>query len=138
MEKENKGLGASSLREDRAASPSDLSPSGSSRSGIPSAARKVDQRFKVNVEPYGYSFSPDAGMLRLCSHETSRGEKWWSGDFVDYRGIVSVMRERRFLRLDAVANNRCHTRSWRGYYGDRTVARLARAFLSDLLGEPAA
>jgi hypothetical protein len=104
---------------------------------IPSEARKVEQRFTVEEEPYGYEFSPGAGMLRLMTHKSDRHGDWWSGDFVDYRGIVSIQMEQKFTRLDAVANGRCHTRSWRRAYGDRTVAKLCRAFLTDLLGAPA-
>lgn len=106
------------------------------RDGVPSAARKVKQDFRLAEEPYGHTFSPGAGMLRLCSHGTSRNETWWSGDFVDYRGIVSVIREANFLRLDAVAGGRCHVRSWLCCCNDTTVAKLCRAFLTDLHGEP--
>lgn len=103
---------------------------------IPSAAFKVDQTVTTQDEHYGYAFSPEGGMLRLCQHVTSHGKFWWSGDFVDYRGIVSIMRESRFTRLDTVAGNRCHTRSWSKNYGDRTVAQLCRAFLTELHGAP--
>ena len=103
--------------------------------GIPSAARRVDQRFAVKDEAHNYSFSPDAGMLRLAQHETRNGT-WWSGDFVDYRGIVSIQMEDAYTRLDTVAGNRCHVRNWRRGFSDRTVAKLCRSFLTDLHGAP--
>lgn len=102
----------------------------------PAAARKADQHFAVAEAPYDYTFSPGAGLLRLHKHRSDLGGGWWDGDFVDYRGIVSIQREATYLRLDAVANGRCHVRTWQRYYGDRTVARLCRAFLSDLHGTP--
>ncbi len=104
---------------------------------IPSRAFKVEQTATTQDDHYGYTFSPGEGMLRLAQHVTSRGDFWWTGDFVDYRGIVSIMREATYTRLDAVAGNRCHIRSWRKNYGDRTVAKLCRAFLTELHGPPA-
>lgn len=107
-----------------------------SRDAIPSAALKVEQHVTVEASPDEYSFSPGAGMLRLSRHVATSGGQWWAGDFVDYRGIVSVMREATFTRLDTVAGNRCHTRTWHQYFGDRTVSQLCRSFLSDLHGSP--
>jgi hypothetical protein len=104
---------------------------------IPAAARKVEQHSTVNEPHEDYDFSPDAGMLRLATHHSSRGIAWWSGDFVDYRGLVTIQMEDTYLRLDAVADGKCHVRTWRRGFGDRTVARLCRAFLTDLFGAPA-
>lgn len=103
---------------------------------IPSAALRVNQRPMVSETPDEYVFSPDAGRLRLTTHTWRAGEKWWAGDFVDYRGIVSILRQSDLLRLDTVAGNRCHVRTYRSYYGDRTVAQLCRRFLTDLFGTP--
>ena len=130
-------------QEDRGASlsatgPSQAEPEVSAlRASVPSAARKVDQHFAVANSHYDYDFSPGAGIMRLTSHDfrsggIRSGDQWWSGDYVDYRGIVSIQMDDRFTRLDAVVNGRCHTRSWRRGFGDRTVTRLCRAFLTDL------
>lgn len=109
----------------------------SGRSGaIPSAAKKVGQRFTVNDPRHDFAFSPGAGMLRMTQHSTSSG-CWWSGDFVDYRGIVTIQMEDTYTRLDAVAGNRCHVRTWERAFPDNTMAKLCRAFLTDLHGAPA-
>lgn len=101
----------------------------------PQAAFRVQQDFAVQDPHNDYAFSPDAGMLRLSQHETAHGT-WWSGDFVDYRGLVSIQMEDAYTRLDAVADGRCHVRTWKRSFPDRTVSRLCRAFLSDLHGAP--
>lgn len=101
---------------------------------VPSAAMKVAPHYTVAEEPREWAFSPGAGVLRLTQHRWRENEKWWAGDFVDHRGIVSILRQSDYLRLDTVAGNRCHVREWQSYYGDRTVSRLCRALLTDLHG----
>lgn len=103
---------------------------------IPAAARQVNQTGPfVSEEPQDWAFSPGAGLLRLSKHNHN-GAYWWTGDFVDYRGIVSIQREASFTRLDAVADGQCHTRTYLKYYGDRTVSQLCRQMLTELHGAP--
>lgn len=105
---------------------------------VPSAALQVNQAGPfVADEPNEWRFSPGAGLLRLTHQTSSIGGEWWTGDFVDYRGIVSIQRERRFTRLDTVADGYCHTRTYNKFYGDRTVTQLCRQFLTELHGAPA-
>jgi hypothetical protein len=103
---------------------------------VPAGARKVEQHFAPEEAGYDYDFSPAAGMLRLTARSGQDGVQWWDGDFVDYRGIVTISVEDRYTRLDTVAGGRCHVRTWTRGFGDRTVARLCRAFLTDLHGAP--
>lgn len=102
---------------------------------IPAGARKVDQHYADGGEAYNYAFSPGAGLLRLTQHNAHFGT-WWSGNFVDYRGIITVQMEQEYTRLDTVAGGECRVRTWQRAFGDRTVARLCRAFLTDLHGAP--
>jgi hypothetical protein len=104
-------------------------------SAIPAAASRVRQNFRIAGDRHEYSFSPGAGLLRLHVVSNSAGN-WWTGDFVDYRGIVSIQMEATFLRLDTVAQGRCHVRTYGRRFGERTVAKLCRAFLTDLHGAP--
>ena len=108
----------------------------------PMAARRVEQHFEIEGKYVDWEFSPAAGMLRLTKHEGSFGP-WWSGDFVDFRGIVSIAQESSWLRLDAIGpDGKCHTRTWgrpqngKTRLGERTVIKLCRSFLSDLHGAP--
>ncbi len=103
---------------------------------VPSAALQVNQTGPfVSEEPNDWDFSPGAGLLRLSKHVGSGGV-WWTGDFVDYRGIVTIQREERFTRLDAVADGHCRARTYHKFYGDRTVAQLCRQLLTELHGVP--
>jgi hypothetical protein len=101
----------------------------------PAAASRVNQSVRVVDEHQDYDFCPEAGMLRLSTHNNEVG-CWWQGDFVDFRGIVTIQMEDTYTRLDTVAGGRCHVRTWQRGYGDRTVAQLCRAFLTDLHGAP--
>lgn len=75
------------------------------------------------------------GFLRLHRHGGTSGVGfYWMGEFVDRRGFVSVYRQDGLTRLDIVHGGRLHIRTWRKYFGDRTIARLARAFLTELAG----
>jgi hypothetical protein len=103
---------------------------------VPSAALKVNQHGPfVSDEPQDWQFSPGAGFLRLSEHIAPNGG-WWTGDFVDYRGLVAIQREEKFTRLDTVAGGYCHTRTYHKFYGDRTVAQLCRQLLTELHGLP--
>lgn len=95
--------------------------------------RRLDQTFTVKGECSDWSWTVGGGALRLSKHEGSRGEPWWTGDFLDPRGIVTVYRQSDVVRLDYVVGGRCHSRSWHRYFGERTIARLARAFITDIL-----
>lgn len=123
------------LPSDRATQATPQAPTGLGPPvSVPSAAMKVGQRFTVKDPHVDYAFSSGSGMLRLSEHTTSSGGCWWNGDFVDYRGIVSIQMEDTYTRLDAVAGNRCHVRTWGRAFADNTLAKLCRAFLTDLHG----
>lgn len=102
---------------------------------IPAAAFRVDQYVTTQDEYTDDMFSPDGGFLRLSKHCTD-GAHWWTGDFLDYRGIVSVYRQAGLTQISTAAGHRLHTRTWRKHYGDRTVAQLCRAFLTELHDHP--
>jgi hypothetical protein len=79
---------------------------------------------------------PKHGSLRMVSNETSRG-RFWTGDFFHRAGLVTILREgptagfpKGYTRLDAVIKGRLVYRSWRRFWSDRALPRLAR----DLLG----
>lgn len=97
-------------------------------------SKNIDQHYRVSELHGDDSFHPGAGLLRLSQHNISSGT-YWSGDFVDRRGIVTIQMESTFTRLDAVVGGRCHMRTWRRAFGERTLHRLCRAFLTDLAGE---
>lgn len=95
-------------------------------------ARKLDQQFAVKAECSDWSWTVGEGALRIFPHVGSHGEKWWTGEFLDPRGIVTVYRQGDLTRLDYVEGGRCFSRSWQRYFGDRTIARLSRAFVTDI------
>lgn len=97
----------------------------------------VDQHFAVSEAPFDDAVSISKGFLRLHRHGDPSIGHYWTGDFVDQRGFVSIYRDSNVTRLDAVSGGRMHMRTWQRYYGDRTIARLARAFLTDLAEQPA-
>jgi hypothetical protein len=103
---------------------------------LSTAKRRVtDQHFAVSETPDQYSFHVGNGMLRMYSHNDGR-DVYWDGEFIDGRGIVSILRQADYLRLDFATGGRCYTRHWDKYYGDRTVRRLCRAFITDILSTP--
>lgn len=95
-------------------------------------AENLNLNFAVKERTSGHRWSVARGMLRLHEHRTSRGELYWLGEFLDPRGIVTVMREARYTRLDYVHDGFAYSRSWRKVFGDRTVCKLARAFITDV------
>lgn len=83
------------------------------------------------------SISIGAGFLRIHKHGDLDVGHYWMGDYVDQRGFVSVYRQEGLTRLDLVARGRMHMRTWQKSYGDRTISRLARAFLTEHFGAAA-
>lgn len=81
------------------------------------------------------SYSERRGFLRMHSYGTSLSGQYDLGDFMDPRGIVSVYRQcdPDFLRLDFMHGGRFYSRQWEEYFGDRTIPRLARQFITDIL-----
>lgn len=96
-------------------------------------SRSVLQSVRVQAPHEDDSFDPGDGILRLYTKESRLGP-YSDGDFVDKRGIVSIQMENTYLRLDTVFGGRCHVRTWHRAFGNRTVAQLCRAFLTDLHG----
>jgi len=94
--------------------------------------KPVNQHFTVKDQANDYHWSVARGHLRLFPNKTSRGEYYWLGEFLDPRGIVTIMREQKLTRLDYVLNGTAYSRSWRKHFGDRTLAKLARAFITEI------
>lgn len=96
-----------------------------------------DQHYRVSTPHFDDNTSTRDGWLRMSQH--GKPDALYSmGEFVDRRGFVSVYRQHDLTRLDAIAGGRMHIRTWQRYFGDRTISRLCRAFLTDLLGEESA
>lgn len=91
----------------------------------------VDQHFTVSEEHAEYSYSVGNGFLRMREHGQP-GDTHWIGEFFDPRGIVSVYRQDGLTRIDFVSGGQMVSRSWKRSFGDRTIARLCRAFITDL------
>lgn len=94
--------------------------------------RLIDQHFSVKAPAHEYSFSVKRGYLRLNRRENTRGQDWWSGEFLDPRGTVTIYRQSDYTRLDFIVDGTAHCRCWQKFWGDRTICRLARAFITDL------
>ena len=74
------------------------------------------------------------GFLRML--RSGEGDSaYWTGDYVHPLGIVSVYRDYRFTRLDFAAHDRLYMRSWRTHFADRTLHRLSRDFVTDILSD---
>lgn len=97
----------------------------------------VDHHFSVKAPAEGYSYALGDGHLLLSKLETSSGP-YWRGEFLDGRGIVAIYRQSDWTSLSFAHEGRAHNRSWRRYFGDRTIARLSRAFITDVLAGTAA
>ncbi len=91
----------------------------------------VDMQFSVVEQPSEWSWSVGRGHLRMFAHDVG-GAVYHTGEFVDPRGIATVYRQDGLTRIDFVHGGRCHSRSWQKAFGDRTIARLSRAFITDL------
>lgn len=92
----------------------------------------VDMQFTVKEEASEWSWSIGRGNLRMFTHEAPAAV-YYTGEFIDPRGIATVYRQEGLTRLDFVHAGRRHSRSWQKSFGDRTIARLCRAFITDLL-----
>lgn len=99
-------------------------------------SRTVDQYFTVAEEPFDYHYAIGAGYLRLHKHMLDDGDYWHDGTFFDPRGIVDVYRQEDHTRISVCVGGYGYHRSWKKTYGDRTLARLCRAFLTDIVGPP--
>jgi hypothetical protein len=96
----------------------------------------VEQHYTVDAPHFDDGFTiSKRGMLRIFS-AGAPDMRYWLGDFIDERGTVTVYRQNNLVRLDFAVGRRLHTRTWQSYFGDRTIARLARAFISDVLSTP--
>jgi hypothetical protein len=95
----------------------------------------VDQHYTVSTPHFDDGFTiGKQGMLRLFS-AGAPDLRYWLGEFMDERGTVTVYRQHNLVHLDFAVGRRVHTRTWQSYLGDRTIARLARAFISDVLAQ---
>lgn len=99
-------------------------------------SRSVDLHFAVAEVPYDYHFAIGAGYLQLSKHTLNDGDYYHTGTFFDPRGIVDVYRQEDHTRISVCVGGYGYHRSWNKAYGDRTLARLCRAFLTDIVGLP--
>lgn len=86
---------------------------------------------RVTLEDFSVYSSGKTPYLMLNKHGN-----WWSGWYYHPRGIVAVYREGGYTRLSLSDGCRVCHRSWARYWGDRTISRLAREFIRDLIDRP--
>lgn len=89
---------------------------------------------RVTTADYSvYSSRSARGYLMLHRHGGPEHGYYWTGAFMHPRGIVQVYRQHDYTRLSFADGLRVCHRSWERYWGDRTISRLAREFIQDLL-----
>jgi hypothetical protein len=76
------------------------------------------------------------GILRLHEQHPVCNTQWWIGEYVDKRGIVSILRQapdrsfpKGYTRLDAVLAGKLAIRTWKAQLGDRLVRKACRELL---------
>ena len=93
----------------------------------------LDQYYQTKTEFYESDFAVGNGYCLLFVHSNG-DETYHTGEVYDPRGIVTVYRQFDHTNLRLVHEGRHYSRSWSCYYGKRTILRLARAFLTDIVG----
>lgn len=91
-----------------------------------------DDGFTVKTDHFDDSLANRKGFVRMLQHGTGE-DAYQTGEFCDPRGIVSIYRQSDLTRLDFCYAGRLFMRTWERHFGDRTLSRLARAFVSDVL-----
>lgn len=94
----------------------------------------VDAHFTVVEPAFDDSWLVRAGSLRIHRHGAA-GAYYWKGDFTDPPGLGSLYRQHDHTRLDFIHDGRCYARAWQRYFGDRTISRLTRAFVTDIIAD---
>jgi hypothetical protein len=79
-----------------------------------------------------WSYAERRGFLRMHSHGNENIGFYQMGEFMHPNGIVTVYCQEDFTRLDFMHGDRLHTRQWERRWGDRTIPKLARQFVSDI------
>lgn len=79
-----------------------------------------------------YGYANRDGALSLYVNGTEPNT-WQSGVFYHPNGIVEVYREAKITRLAFAHAERVFHRTWLRSWGDRSIYRLAREFVADVL-----
>lgn len=80
----------------------------------------------------GWSFAERRGFLRLNSFGSGEA-RYEMGEFMHPKGIVTVYRQEDYTSLQFVHGERIFCRQWDAYWGSRTINKLARQFVADVL-----
>jgi len=91
--------------------------------------------YRVAEASNDWSYAVGKGQLSIHLHGDAKGGFYWTGVFMDPRGIVRVYRQADHTSLTYIADGRSYDRSWTRYWSDRTINRLARALITDVLNE---
>lgn len=54
------------------------------------------------------------------------------GRYIGPEGMIFIMRSNHSVRMDYAYGGKQYMRSWRHWFGDRTLPRLARQFIQDV------
>lgn len=94
----------------------------------------VDLHYSVKEPHFDDGFAIGDGLLRMT--QAGSDEYPYSvGEFTEKRGTVTVYRQNDLTRLNFAHGERVHMRTWECCFRDRTIARIARAFISDVLAK---
>jgi hypothetical protein len=89
---------------------------------------------RIVAEPASdWSWSVGAGSLTLTKHGSASPGWYWTGEFLHPSGFVRVYRQKDLTRIDFITDGRGYSRSWQKDWGDRTINRLAREFVAEIL-----
>jgi hypothetical protein len=78
-----------------------------------------------------WSYAVTRGWLRLRRNGGPEAY-YWTGEYVRPGGVVDVYRQYNLTRLELLVDGRMCVRTWRRYWGNKTISRLAREFIEDL------
>ena len=83
---------------------------------------------KVSVKDYNeFDHSIGKGWTQI----RNRG-RYVEGDVLTSFGIVQVYAQASYTRLTMMVNGRAKNRVWNKWFGNKTIARLAREFACDV------
>jgi hypothetical protein len=91
--------------------------------------------YRVAAPAQEWTYAVGKGHLAIHLHGDAKNGFYSTGVFLDPRGIVRVYRQIDHTNLTYIADGRSHDRSWNRYWSDRTINRLARALITDVLNE---
>lgn len=87
------------------------------------------------------NYTPFLGMHHGIRKENERFYGFWSGSINTREGIVRWDMNKQnvsgdsCLFLEFIYKNRMYRRSWKAWYGLKTITQLANQFVQDVVGE---